>query len=173
MVRSVPLRNFDQDMIARVVDKMDEMGVRFLNKSTPTEFIKQENGKILAKWTSNTEEGEDEQHEEEFDTVLMAVGRTPDLDGLNLEAVGVETKWKRVVVDEHYRTSAENIYALGDIIVNSPELTPVAIAEGKIIADRLYGGLDRKLNYDLIATTIFTPLEYSKIGLSEEMAIQK
>lgn len=170
MVRSVPLRNFDQDMVAKIVEKMEELGVRFLNQSNPSSFEKLENGKILAKWSAN---GLPEVFEEEFDTILLATGRTPDLSGLNLEAVNVELKWSKVVVDKHNRTSTENIFAIGDIIVGSPELTPVAIREGILLAEYLYANSTKTLNYSLIATTIFTPLEYSCIGLSEEKAIEK
>lgn len=168
LVRSVPLRNFDQDMVGKIVEKMEETGVRFLMKSTPNSFEKLESGKILAKWQCGEEE-----ISEEFDTILLATGRTPDLSGLNLEAVGVELKWKRVVVDENKKSSADNIYAIGDIIVDSPELTPVAIKEGIFLAERLYNNGTRKVNYEYIATTIFTPLEYSCIGYSEVKAIEK
>lgn len=168
MVRSVPLRSFDQDMVGKVVEYMEETGVRFLNKSTPNSFEKLESGKILAKWNSDGTEVS-----EEFDTILLATGRTPDLSGLNLEAVGVELKWKRVVVDENKKTTADNIYALGDIIVDAPELTPVAIKEGIYLIDRLYNNGTRRVNYNFIATTIFTPLEYSCIGFSEVKAQEK
>ena len=174
MVRSVPLRTFDQGMVGRIVKAMDHMGVRFLNKSTPNSFARQENGKVLAKWTTKLEDGTTEQHEEEFDTVLLAVGRKPDLSGLNLEAVGVQLDPKgRIIVDENKKTTADNIYAVGDIIVGSPELTPVAIREGINLAKRLYEGIDQKVNYDLIPTTIFTPLEYASIGPAEQVAYDK
>ena len=173
MVRSVPLRTFDQDMVERIVEKMNDMGCRFLNKCSPDGFYKQENGKILAKWTRKLEDGGTEQLEEEFDTVLLAVGRTPDLSKLNLEAVGVDLSPKgRVIVDKHMKTSADNIFALGDIIVDSPELTPVANREGKYLSEWLFDGKDQTVNYDLIATTIFTPLEYACIGPSEKRAIE-
>lgn len=66
-----------------------------------------------------------------------------------------------------------NIYALGDVIQGAPELTPVAIKEGIYLIDRLYAGGNQYVNYDMIPTTIFTPLEYSCMGYSEEKAIEK
>ena len=161
-------------MVNKVVEDMVENGVRFLNKSSPSSFEKLESGKILAKWVTKGEaEGETAEHSEEFDTVLMAVGRTPDTQDLGLEKAGLELKWGRVKVDEHNQSEVDSIYAIGDVIVDSPELTPVAIREGIFLADHLYGGVSRTINYDLIATTIFTPLEYGCIGYSEEKAIEK
>jgi thioredoxin reductase (NADPH) len=168
LVRSVPLRNFDQDMVEKIVLKMEESGIKFFHNANPTSFEKLENGKILAKWV-----GGEANFEEEYDTILLATGRTPDLSGLNLPAVGVELKWDRVIVNEHHQTTADNIFAIGDIIVNSPELTPVAIREGLFLAEYLYNNGKKTVNYDVIATTIFTPLEYSCIGFSEEKAIAR
>lgn len=67
-----------------------------------------------------------------------------------------------------------NIYAIGDVISNAMELTPIAIKEGNIVADALFGKKAWKtIDYSVVPTTIFTPLEYSSCGLSEEKAIEK
>lgn len=79
----------------------------------------------------------------------------------------------KVPVNDINQTNVSHIYAIGDIIENSPELTPVAITEGKYLANRLYKGGTQKVNYDMIPTTIFTPLEYSCVGLSEEKATER
>lgn len=86
-------------MISKVVEKMTEDGIRFINKSSPKKLEKMENGNILATWISKLEDGSEKEFSEEFKTVMMAVGRTPDLSKLNLDKVGVELKWKRVIVD--------------------------------------------------------------------------
>jgi pyruvate/2-oxoglutarate dehydrogenase complex dihydrolipoamide dehydrogenase (E3) component len=71
-----------------------------------------------------------------------------------------------------------NIYAIGDCIDESSannrvlELTPVAIKAGQLLAKRLFGGSDIKMDYNAVATTVFTPLEYGNIGFSEEEAIE-
>lgn len=72
----------------------------------------------------------------EFNTVLFAIGRTACTDGLNLSAVGVTTNTsnKKIEVDDHERTSNLNIFAIGDVIDGRPELTPVAIQAGKLLA---------------------------------------
>lgn len=79
----------------------------------------------------------------------------------------------KVITDDEERTTASNIYALGDILVDKPELTPVAARTGRLIARRLAGTSTEKMNYDLVATTVFTPIEYACCGLSEEDAIKK
>ena len=87
-------------MVKKIVEDMAEGGTRFLNKSSPSSFEKLESGKILAKWVTKGEaEGETTEHSEEFDTVMMAVGRTPDTQKLGLENAGLELKWGRVKVD--------------------------------------------------------------------------
>lgn len=169
MVRSTPFRTFDQDMAKKIVDQMEESGVRFLNSCSPKSFEKLDSGLIKATWNHTNEEGVTTEHTEEFQTVLIAIGRYPDTELLNFPE-SVKLNRGRVVVDDFYQTTCSSIYAIGDVIVGSPELTPVAIREGNILADHVYGGFNRKLNYNLIATTIFTPLEYSCIGYSEEKA---
>lgn len=66
-----------------------------------------------------------------------------------------------------------NIYAVGDVLEGRPELTPVAIHAGRLLARRMFGGSVQQMDYDNIATTIFTPLEYGCVGLSEETAVSR
>jgi thioredoxin reductase (NADPH) len=63
-----------------------------------------------------------------------------------------------------------NIFAIGDVVKGGLELTPVAVLAGKLLAGRLYDGSDKKMNYNSVATTVFTPIEYGFVGLSEEDA---
>lgn len=79
----------------------------------------------------------------------------------------------KIVTDDEQRTSIENIFAIGDVIVNAPELTPVAIKEGLLLGDRLFGKKTQKMDYDKVPTTVFTPLEYSCCGVSEEEALKR
>ena len=76
---------------------------------------------------------------EEFDTVLVAVGRDPDTKALNLEAQDVLLKNGKVVCCNE-QSSVDYIYAIGDVLADGPELTPVAILAGKLLARRLFGG---------------------------------
>jgi len=171
MVRSTPLRNFDQDMIGRVVEAMTDQGINFLMKTAPSKFEKLDDGRVKVYWQHLETK---EEFSDTFDTVLQAIGRYADSKQLNLDAVGVQHKDGKILVDRKtMQTTAEGIFAIGDVCKDSPELTPVAIREGTLLADRLYVGGTKSVNYDLIATTIFTPLEYAAIGYSEERAIEK
>jgi thioredoxin reductase (NADPH) len=71
------------------------------------------------------------------------------------------------------QTNVPHIYAIGDVLAGRPELTPVAIAAGKLLARRIYGGATDGMDYDKVPTTVFTPMEYGCCGLSEEDAIAR
>jgi len=108
------------------------------------------------------------------DCLLWAVGREPNSEDLNLEAAGV-TQDKRgfVPTDEYQQTNVEHVFALGDI-TGRAALTPVAIAAGRRLADRLFGGMEgRHLDYSLIPTVIFSHPTMGSIGLSEDAARKK
>lgn len=91
--------------------------------------------------------------------------------GLDKAGVIVNPKTGKIpVVDE--RTNVANIFAIGDILQDRLELTPVAIEAGKLLARRMYGGEDRKCDYVNVPTTVFTPLEYGSVGYSEETAVE-
>lgn len=77
------------------------------------------------------------------------------------------------IVAETEQTNVPHIFALGDVLEGRPELTPVAIHAGRLLARRVFGGSTQHMDYDNIATTVFTPLEYGCVGLSEETAIKR
>jgi thioredoxin reductase (NADPH) len=70
------------------------------------------------------------------------------------------------------QTVTPNIYAIGDVMENCPELTPVAIQAGICLARRLFGGSKEPMDYKNICTTVFTPIEYGTVGYSEEEAYE-
>lgn len=109
-----------------------------------------------------------------LDTVLVAPGRKPNVESLNLEQVGVQQKKGGYVeVNEYCETSVEGIYALGDVI-GEIELTPTAIAAGRRLSDRLFLGVEgAKINYELVPTVVFSHPPIGTIGLTEEEAIKK
>ncbi|XP_016994729.2 thioredoxin reductase 1, mitochondrial isoform X1 [Drosophila takahashii] len=170
MVRSIVLRGFDQQMAELVASSMEERGIPFLRKSVPLSVEKQDDGKLLVKY-KNTETGEEA--EDVFDTVLWAIGRKGLVDDLNLPNAGVSVQKDKIPVDSQEATNVANIYAVGDIIYGKPELTPVAVLAGRLLARRLYGGATQRMDYKDVATTVFTPLEYACVGLSEEDAVKQ
>jgi len=101
------------------------------------------------------------------DVVLVAVGRSPYTEGLGLDEVGIETDQKgRVTVDSHYKTSAEGIYAIGDVI-HGPMLAHKAEEEGVAVAEILAGQAGH-VNYGVIPDVIYTYPEVAKVGQTEE-----
>jgi glutathione reductase (NADPH) len=105
------------------------------------------------------------------DTVLWAIGRAAFVDGLGLESAGVELDpYGFVSVDKYQATSAPAVYAIGDV-TGRLQLTPVAIAAGRRLSDRLFGGLeDRHLDYHNVPTVIFGHPPIGTVGLSESAA---
>mmetsp|Transcript_33091 Transcript_33091/g.83178 ORF Transcript_33091/g.83178 Transcript_33091/m.83178 type:complete len:514 (+) Transcript_33091:171-1712(+) len=168
MVRSILLRGFDQQMANQIGEYMRRHGTKFIQPATPTRFEKTEDGRIRAYWKSNGEGAED--GSDVFDTVLLAIGRYADTPGLKLENAGVKTDRNGKIPCVHERTNVSHIYAIGDVVTGLPELTPSAIQAGKLLARRLYDESTVLMDYDKIPTTVFTPLEYSCCGLSEEEA---
>ncbi|KTD06095.1 glutathione reductase [Legionella gratiana] len=110
----------------------------------------------------------------DIDVIITAVGRTPRTAHLQLEKVNVTTdKQGLILVDAFQNTSTKGIYAIGDV-TNAPALTPVAIAAGRRLADRLFGQQpDACLSYENISTVIFSHPPMGTVGLSEEEAIDR
>ncbi|XP_029830544.2 thioredoxin reductase 2, mitochondrial [Ixodes scapularis] len=170
MVRSICLRGFDQQMSKLVTSHMESVGTRFLWTCLPKEVKKCPDGRLQVSWTDS----QGSMQEDVFDTVMFAIGRQAKTKGLNLEGVGVRLNPRnhKVVASDLEQSSVSNIYAIGDVLDGRPELTPVAIRAGKLLARRLAGVTDERMDYDKVATTVFTPLEYGCVGLSEEAALE-
>ncbi|KRX60862.1 Thioredoxin reductase 1, cytoplasmic, partial [Trichinella sp. T9] len=176
MVRSILLRGFDQDMANRVGNHMQTVeGVRFIYKCIPTKIERLQDGQPgLLRVTAKKEDGEEVV--DEYNTVLIAIGRDALTDALNLDKVGVEThpKNKKILCYANEQsTTAPYIYAIGDVLYRGLELTPVAIKAGRLLAKRLFGLSNILCDRYLTPTTVFTPLEYGCCGMSEEEAIEE
>jgi thioredoxin reductase (NADPH) len=175
MVRSILLRGFDQDCAVRIGDYMESKGVKFQRETVPSKFEKTADGKVKV-FVDDKEFGI-------YDTVFVAIGRSGCAHLLNLEAAGIpyDAKSGKVKANKDESTNVPHIYAVGDVIEGYPELTPVAIQAGRLLANRLFGNKEdpnpakkklttRLMDYSDIATTVFTPIEYGTIGYSEEDA---
>jgi glutathione reductase (NADPH) len=106
-----------------------------------------------------------------FDTVVCAIGRVPAVENLGLEHAGVKLDaYNFIETDKFQNTSAPGIYAVGDV-TGRAQLTPVAIAAGRRLSDRLFGGQpDRHLDYTNIPTVVFGHPPIGTVGLTEDAA---
>jgi len=110
-----------------------------------------------------------------LDVVLMAPGRVPNVDGLGVDKIGLELdRQGRVVADAYQSTNVENVFAVGDVASNGVELTPMAIAAGRRLSDRLFGGIaEAKASYENVPTVVFAHPTIGTCGLTEEQAVRK
>lgn len=112
---------------------------------------------------------------EDVDTVIVATGRTPNVEELGLETVGVQQDDRGYIqVNEYSETNVEDIFSVGDVIGEAVELTPTAIAAGRRVADRLFGGeryREAKVSYESVPTVVFSHPPIGTIGMTEQEAI--
>lgn len=106
-----------------------------------------------------------------FDTVIWAVGRRPNTRELDMDAIGLAHRPNGIItVDEYQNTNVQGVYAIGDVTGKVP-LTPVAIAAGRRLAERLLGGSEcSKVDYDNIPSVVFTHPPIGTIGMIESKA---
>ena len=159
-----PLRSYDSFIIEGLVQEMEKDGPNLHIRSVPKEVRKNEDGSL----TLVLEDG----REETVDKIIWAIGRIPNTDGLNLDLAGVTLNEAGFIeVDEYQNTTTQGIYAVGDV-TGKQMLTPVAIAAGRRLSERLFNNKpNEKLNYDNIPTVIFSHPPIGTVGLSEEDAI--
>lgn len=167
------LRNFDPMIQETVTKEYERLGIKLHKRSQATKVEKDANGKL----TVTYQDGDgNETSVSDVDHLIWAIGRKPETRGIGLEEAGVKLDDKGyIAVDEYQNSSVDNIYALGDV-TGQVELTPVAIAAGRRLAERLFGPAQfstSKLNYDNIPSVVFAHPEVGSIGLTEPEAIEK
>ncbi|KAJ5901720.1 Glutathione reductase eukaryote/bacterial [Penicillium taxi] len=168
------LRKFDPMVQKTMTDRYEASGVKIHRKHggfKEVKLIRDGKGKDrLIKLISH------DGSEIEVNELLWAVGRVPEVEDLHLDIPGVKLiPSGHIEADEYQNTSVEGIYALGDV-TGKAELTPVAIAAGRQLGNRLFGGAQfktSKLDYDNIPTVVFSHPEVGTIGLTEPEAREK
>ena len=157
------VRSFDSMLGHELMDAMRKDGITIDTGVIPKSAEKTADGIVVT--------SEDGRQFGPVDTVLWAVGRGPNTSGLNLEAAGVEMDADGFIpTDLYQQTNVEHIFALGDV-TGRDALTPVAIAAGRRLSDRLYGGMEgRHLDYKLIPTVIFSHPTMGTVGMREDQA---
>ncbi|XP_017883237.1 thioredoxin reductase 1, mitochondrial isoform X3 [Ceratina calcarata] len=168
MVRSIILRGFDHHMANSIADDMQKRGVKILFEAQATKIEKQKDGRLLVHYKNK----DGQALTDTFDTVLIAVGRRPLTRELKPENIGLKLIPETDKVDAvNEESNVPNVYAVGDVLSGKPELTPVAIHAGRLLARRLFANSTEQMDYVNVATTVFSPLEYGCVGLSEDDAI--
>jgi glutathione reductase (NADPH) len=158
------LRHFDAMLGDSLMEVMRDEGVEFATGAVPKSLARNaaglleltvEDGRVLG----------------QFDALIWAVGRKPIITDLGLERLGVKVDWMgHVLTDDLQQTNLEHLFALGDVTARAG-LTPVAIAAGRRLADRLFGGQHgRKVDYENIPSVVFSHPPIGSVGLSEHDA---
>jgi glutathione reductase (NADPH) len=155
------LRSFDRMLSDELMEHLTDSGIEVITGAVPAALEKTD--WLTLKTETASHSG--------FDTLIWAIGRQPATDDLGLESTAVQlTDTGHIPVDEFQATAEPGLFAIGDV-TGQAELTPVAIAAGRRLSDRLFGGQkDRKLSYDLIPTVIFSHPAIGTVGLTEEQA---
>ena len=155
------LKSFDADLGTFLADQMIAKGVRILFKADITAITK--NGSALACTLTDGASVD-------CDGVMLATGRAPNARGLGLENAGVLLDQNGAVkIDANFQTSVPSIHAIGDV-THRVLLTPVALAEGMVVATRLFSKGQRTVSYDNVPTAIFSNPHVATVGLSEAAA---
>ncbi len=157
----LPLRGFDDDMRNGLAEAMEAQGIRLHPGRTISGVEARGDNKRVTLDDGAT-----------IDTALVfsAIGRAPYTNDLGLEAAGVKTGGHgSIPVDDTNATNQPHIYAIGDV-THRVNLTPVAIAEGHALADRLYGPAPRLWHLDRVASAVFSTPPIASVGLTEAQA---
>ncbi len=158
------LRPFDAMLREALMEAMLDDGINIFPRSQVQAVERQPDGMLTLLCDQC-------QSIQNLDVVLWAIGRAPNTAELDLAAVGVETDAEGFIrTDDYQNTNVQGIYAIGDVTGRTP-LTPVAVAAGRRLADRLFGGQpERRLEYENIPTVVFSHPPIGTVGLTEDEA---
>ena len=158
------IREFDADLGTALAQEMAKKGVRIRFRSNVT-GIEREGEELRCTLADGATI--------EAGAVMYATGRVPNTRGLGLEQAGVRLSGSGAVeVDGYFQSSVPSIHAIGDAI-HRMQLTPVALAEAMVVADRLFNKSARTMDYADIPTTIFSDPNVGSVGLSEAKARER
>lgn len=157
------LRDFDKMLSSELMEAMKGAGIALDTGVIPESVEQTKDGLVI--------HAEDGRSFGPVDTVVWAIGRAPNTESLDVAKAGVTMDERGFIpTDEYQQTNVEHIFALGDV-TGREALTPVAIAAGRRLADRLYGAMDgRHLEYRLIPTVIFSHPAIGTVGMTEDEA---
>ncbi|MCF8473694.1 MAG: glutathione-disulfide reductase [Emcibacter sp.] len=158
------LRGFDLDIAQKLNEEMTKKNIDVRVKTNVSKITKSDNGLILTLTDGSNLE---------VDQVMYATGRKANIMGLGLSEIGVKMEQNgAIIVDEHYKTSVGNIFAVGDV-TGRVQLTPVAIKEGAALAATEFNNTPTIVDYDNIPTAVFSQPSIGTVGMTEAEAIAK
>ena len=162
-----PLRNQDPLIVETLVEVLAQDDIQLHTKALPEEVVKNADGSLTLKLQDG--------RKTTVDTLIWAIGREPATDVINLEVTGVKTNSRgQIIVDKYQNTNVPGIYAVGDIIEGGIELTPVAVAAGRRLSERLFNNKPNEhLDYNLVPTVVFSHPPIGTVGLTEPQAIEQ
>lgn len=150
----------DEEVIKRALISFRKLGFKIETGIKIKEIVQSETGlKVLA-------EGKKGPQDFAGEMVLLSAGRSINVDGLNLDGIGVAYEEGGIKVNSHYETSVPGIYAIGDVI-GGQMLAHVASDEGKTVIEHIFG-IETHINYDAVPTCVFSFPEIASVGLTEE-----
>ncbi|MDF9747835.1 dihydrolipoyl dehydrogenase [Natrinema salsiterrestre] len=159
------LPGYEPDLTRPVKKRAESVGVDFQCGQAAVEWTREDDGSV----TLHTEDTNGDNHETAAERILVAVGREPVSDTLDLEAVGVEpTDGGFLETDDRMRTACDHVFAVGDV-AGEPMLAHKAVAEG-LVAAEVASGCDAALDQAAIPTAIFVDPEIATVGITESEA---
>jgi glutathione reductase (NADPH) len=157
------LRGFDDSTRQIAEREILKKGIELIPE--PPLSIEQKGNKFLVSFKSG--------RTEETDLVINTAGRNPNVENLGIDDLNIElNKNNTIKVNDQFETSAPGIYAMGDLI-NTPQLTPVALAEAMTFLRQQYQGSNEILTYSDIPTAVFSQPSLATVGLTEEQSIEQ
>ena len=164
--KDLPVRRFDSFLSETLVEVMQTDGITIHTQAVPKKITKNADGSVVL----HLESGESHT----VDCLIWATGREPNTASLNLEKANIQLDDRGYIqVDKFQNTSQTGIYAVGDV-TGKMELTPVAVAAGRKLSERLFNHKpDEHLDYDNIPTVVFSHPPIGTVGITEQEAIDK
>jgi glutathione reductase (NADPH) len=158
------LRGFDGDLVDMLAEATREAGIRIV-MDTPVRSIRRTGDELVVV------AGAGEKREFAADMAVHGAGRVPAIEGLDPEAAGIAVERGRIRVNEFLQsTTNPDVYAAGDASATGPQLTPVATADGEVVAHNLLHGNSARADYSVVAGVVFTYPPLAGVGMTEEEA---
>ncbi len=155
------LRGFDDDVHAALGEEMQRRGIQ-IKSHTDIDSLERRGDGVVVRCRGDVEH--------EADVVMWATGRRPNTRGLGLEELGIEMdQHGAIAVDQWSRTHVHSVYAIGDA-TQRPNLTPVAIADGRALAETLFNDNPTAIDHEVVPTAVFSQPQVGTVGLTEEQA---